>query len=84
MNCKKCNKILPRKNTSGYCRHCYLYTKNKERVKRLKKENRCYCCGKKVKKIIIYPTRCKKCSERKKPYFKEYYQKSLKTKKEIN
>ena len=63
--CNKCGKLLPQKNKSGFCRHCYLlnYAK-KMRIKR--KQNKCCVeCGRKVKPRIVYPYRCDKCLGRK-------------------
>jgi len=76
MQCKKCGNLLRIKNTSGLCRHCYGYIKNKERKVRLKKEHKCYDCSKKVEKKIIYHLRCDKCLSKNR--------KSLKTKKGTN
>lgn len=61
MYCKRCKKFLVRENKHNLCRRCYFYLWNKNKRKKWLKEHKCLNCGKKVKQIIIYHTRCDKC-----------------------
>lgn len=82
--CKRCGKLLPSKNSSGFCRVCYRYKKGVETRKKKVSLRKCVDCGKMVKPKIVmedgeegiknvsYPMRCYKCRLKNNEYNKRY------------
>ena len=64
--CKRCNKeFFTIKEDNEFCKRCKIYFANKN-IHKFKKENHlCYDCGKKVKPITYYPSRCSCCATKK-------------------
>lgn len=58
--CIRCKRNLREVNKTNYCRHCYIYITHRNRIKNHLKNHRCIDCGKKLRPIKIYRTRCKK------------------------
>ena len=62
--CKRCENILPNKNKSDFCRHCYILDYAKKMRKRRVENKCCAECGEKVKPKIVYHYRCDECLQR--------------------
>jgi hypothetical protein len=46
------------------CTRCKVYYANKEKQTYRKLEHKCYDCGKEVKPILKYPSRCECCKQK--------------------
>lgn len=69
---KDCGRILGSHNLSGLCHGHILDLYNHNKIKRFKRDHKCYNCGKDVEpikcphcfEILKYPSRCKSCFEK--------------------
>lgn len=69
IHCKRCGVILKRSKTQ-LCARCMTLVYMKNKRQQMKKEKRCINCFKKIRPVLIYRIRCKKCNKKVNNYIK--------------